>query len=229
MHDYICDIETAPDPEVIEKINKFYPFRPEDVNRDPRWKDETYERKVEEARNNHLPKMLDKAQLDPALSFICSFGLLHIDSDEPKLRFTFNPDEEKDALEWIFDKMNSRIEPIRVIGYNLMDFDLEFIWRRAWHHRIKPPMRMRKGRYWNAERVVDLMDEFAFNNSKNPWLSLEKVVRILEIECPERPQGITGKDFWNLISSGDPIERGMGDAYARSDLFEERDLARIIL
>jgi hypothetical protein len=229
MHDKICDIETAPDPEVIEKISTLFPFKPEDVNRDPRWKDETYERKVEEARASHLPKMLDKAQLNPALSFICSFGILPIDGDKPTLNICMSPEEETEGLEWIFDIMNSRTVPVRFIGYNFPDFDLEFMWRRAWIKGIRPPVRMRKGRYWNAEHVVDLMSEWNFNNKKNTWDSLDRVVKILGVECPTRPQGITGKDFWNLIRSEDPTEVSMGMSYGCADLLEERDVALRIL
>jgi hypothetical protein len=229
MHDNICDLETAPDPRVIEKISKLYPFNADGVSLDPRWKEETCERKIEEARNNHLPKMLDKAQLDPALSFICSFGLLPIDSEEPVLKICMSPEEEREGLEWIFDKMNDRLCPRRFIGFKFEGFDMEFMWTRAWIQGIKPPAIMRKGRYWNAERVVDLEKEWAFYNPKNPWMSLEKVVRILGIEYPGRPEGVTGKDCWNLLRSDDPEENQIGIAYACSDLFEEKSLALRIL
>jgi hypothetical protein len=229
MHDKICDIETAPLPDVVERIGKLYPFSPESVNRDPRWKDETYERKVEEARMNHMPKMLDKAQLNPALSFICSFGILDIDGDTPALRICMNQVEESEGLNWIFDKMNNRVEPARFIGYNFPGFDMEFMWRRAWIKNIDPPVRMRKGRYWNPEHVVDLMAEWNFYNPKNTWDSLEKVVRILGVEHPNRPAGITGKDFWNLVRSEDPVDIAMGMDYAKADLFEERAIAQRIL
>jgi len=229
MNEKIFDIETAPDPDAFELIEKLYPFKPEDVSLDPRWKPETCDKKIEEARMAHLPKLLDKTQLDPALGFICSFGLLNMEDDVNKIVLCKNPADEKLALEQFFATIGSRTDLVRLIGWRIMKFDMEFVWRRAWHHRIKPPHRFRSGRYWSGERVIDLMDEWAFNNSQNPWTSLANATKILNCGDPHRPKGVTGKDFWGLISSGDPEDFRKGTQYALSDLVEEKSIAQIIL
>jgi uncharacterized protein YprB with RNaseH-like and TPR domain len=45
----------------------------------------------------------------------------------------------------------------RLAGFNIFQFDLPFLIRRSWKHRVPVPLGLRRGRYWNDE-LIDLRE-----------------------------------------------------------------------
>ena len=48
-----------------------------------------------------------------------------------------------------------RMNPM--IGFNIFNFDLPFLFRRSWKHRVAVPFGIRRGRYW-GDQLIDLRD-----------------------------------------------------------------------
>jgi len=229
MNDKITDIETAPMPLLMDRIEHLYPFNADDVAIGNRKDPDKIAAFIEQARSEHKSKVINKAQLDPTLSFVCSIGTMDLDGANIKTNVITDASLETDLIRSLFSVMESRSDIVRLIGWSLEDFDLEYLWMRARILGIKRPERYRLGRYWNAERVVDLMKVWMFNNSKNVWRSLDYAVKVLGVQDPNRPEGVTGKDFWFLLNSDDEEEQQKAIQYARSDLVESGSVARAIL
>lgn len=96
---------------------------------------------------------LEDAALDALTGRVLAIGTLEAgrfeclaDDDEPALLRKF----------WAFvQSPYSGLQ--RIIGFNCNSFDLPFLVRRSWKHRIVLPLGLREGRYWGRE-VVDLRD-----------------------------------------------------------------------
>jgi hypothetical protein len=96
---------------------------------------------------------LEDAALDALTGRVLAIGTLEAgrfeclaDDDEPALLRKF----------WAFvQSPESGLQ--RIIGFNCNSFDLPFLVRRSWKHRIALPLGLREVRYWGRE-VVDLRD-----------------------------------------------------------------------
>ena len=47
----------------------------------------------------------------------------------------------------------------QLVGFNVGQFDLPFLFRRSWKHRVPVPFGYRRGRYW-SDQVVDLREDW---------------------------------------------------------------------
>ena len=222
----IIDIETAPLPNAADLINALYPFDPDKVALGNRTKKETIDAYIEECRQNHVPSILEKAQLDPALSYVCAIGRMDTETLVHDIRVIDSPDHEFILVDSVMTQLaNQYSSPERFAGWNLCGFDLEFLFRRCWIRNLNPAWRIRRGRYWNTDVVIDLMQEWAFYNSRNQWCSLDKAARILGVRDPDRPDEVSGKEFWKYLTS----DREKAFAYLRAYLRETAMIANRIL
>lgn len=67
--------------------------------------------------------------------------------------------EERAILQRFWSEwMDSRTVQARFVGFNILGFDLPFLIRRSWHHRLPVPDDLRQnGRYWHP-RFIDLRE-----------------------------------------------------------------------
>lgn len=161
--DLYLDIETGPLPD--DRLEKIIPtFNPDSValgnTKDP----EKIAAKVEEKRASHVQDFKDRAALDPKYGMILGIGMASGTAGSPAFIVCKDLDAERDAIRDILDVMEKTLAAgFRVVGFNIKNFDLMFIRRRAFVHGIPIPRRICspfKGRmYWN-EDFVDLMHEW---------------------------------------------------------------------
>jgi len=99
-----------------------------------------------------------------------------------------------------------RINPL--IGFNICNFDLPFLYRRSWKHRIAVPFGIRRGRYW-SDQVVDLRDAWQLGDRQARG-SLDSIARHLGVGAKNGD----GKAFAELWQS----DRKSAEAYLRNDI-----------
>jgi uncharacterized protein (DUF3820 family) len=86
-----------------------------------------------------------------------------------------------------------------VIGHNLFDFDLPFLYKRSVVHRVRPSVDLPFTRY-RSRPVFDTMQEW------NRWLprkavSLDRLAKVLGLET-SKGQGIDGSNVYDKFRGG---------------------------
>lgn len=87
-----------------------------------------------------------------------------------------------------------------VIGHNIMDFDLPFLYKRSRINRVRPTIAFSFARYKSAP-VYDTMREWAHWNPRGLHISLSDLAAILKIE-PTKTDGINGSRVWDEYLAG---------------------------
>ena len=54
----------------------------------------------------------------------------------------------------------------KLIGFNVKPFDLPFLIKRSWKHRIQVPYWLRQGRYWN-DLIIDLREVWQLGDNRS--------------------------------------------------------------
>lgn len=99
---------------------------------------------------------------------------------------------------------------VRLLGWNIEGFDLPFLVKRSWKHRIPVPMRiLMSGRYLGP-RFIDLMKTFQAPNFKEPFTSLGVAAGFLGVGAKSG----SGADFAALYAKDRPAAL----AYLANDL-----------
>ncbi len=218
------DIETAPLPDVEQRIHDLYPFNPDKVSLGNAKKPETVERIIEEARKAHVPDLLEKAALDPLLSHICAIGWWSPKEDEPVL-MQASAGGEPQMLRAFWGRIEKSWtgEYTRWVGFNIAEFDIPFLFKRSWLIGVQPFYNVYKGR-WLDDRIADIRQIWGFYDRYAKG-KLSDVAKVLGCVYPDRPDDVDGKDFYKVLKS-DPDK---AFAYLKSDLYETREIAKRIL
>jgi uncharacterized protein YprB with RNaseH-like and TPR domain len=95
-----------------------------------------------------------------------------------------------------------------MVGFNCWAFDLPFLIRRSWKHRIPVPLGIRRGRYW-SDQMVDLRDAWQLGDRQARG-SLESIARHLGVGAKNG----SGAEFAKLWRS----DRAKAVEYLRNDL-----------
>ena len=95
-----------------------------------------------------------------------------------------------------------------MIGFNSNAFDLPFLIRRSWKHRVPVPFGIRRGRYW-AEQMIDLRDAWQLGDRQARG-SLDVVAKHLGVGAKNG----SGADFAKLWQS----DRAKAVEYLRNDV-----------
>jgi hypothetical protein len=141
MKNYVFDIETIPlpsnqleallpafDPELV-KVGNFGP--------------EKAAEKIEKARAEHLNRFMRRAALSAITGQIAMLGIQ--EENEPA---EIIDGQEADIINYFLNLFETNFDKgIHFIGFNIANFDLPFLIRRAWFHGLKVPAGIVRNRY----------------------------------------------------------------------------------
>lgn len=94
------------------------------------------------------------------------------------------------------------------IGFNIFGFDLPFLIRRSWKHRVAVPFGIRRGRYW-GEEMVDLREAWQLGDRQARG-SLDSIAKHLGVGA-KNGEGKAFAELWRT-------DRKQAEAYLRNDL-----------
>lgn len=86
-----------------------------------------------------------------------------------------------------------------IIGHNIFDFDLSFLYKRSIIHRVRPPVRLSFARY-RSRPIYDTMCEWSQWSFKGR-VSLDRLARALGLES-SKEQGIDGSCVYDYFCAG---------------------------
>jgi hypothetical protein len=197
------DIETGP-LAAMELEAMMPPFDPEEVKTGNLKDPEKIAAKLAEARAARERDFNRKAALDALTGRVLAVGLLSM-----KGEFAVIGQEDEAALLREFWSVcrGGKTRP-RLIGFNTHSFDLPFLLRRSFKHRVQVPFGLRRGRYW-SEELVDLREEWQLGDRQARG-SLDAVARHLGVGQKHGH----GEDFSQLWQN----DRAKAVAYLRQDL-----------
>ena len=216
MNTIIFDIETGPLPEA--ELEVMLPaFDPAEVKTGNLKDPAKIAEKIAEAEANHRRDFFDKAALDPLTGRVVAIGVMVFDArgehgpDFSKSgRFAIiGHDDEARMLREFWDATRGqmgRLNPL--VGFNIFGFDLPFLFRRSWKHRVPIPLGLRRGRYW-SDHLIDLRDGWQLGDRQARG-SLDSIAKHLGVGAKNGD----GKAFAELWQS----DRKQAEAYLRNDI-----------
>ena len=155
----IFDIETGPLP--IDQLN-IPPFNPADVKLGNVKNPDLIAERIQKAEENHTADFIKNAALDALSGQILCIGY----RIEHQVTAVLKNDGNEAAMlrEW-WELLNYYERQPKLVGFNIKAFDLPFLIKRSWKHRILPPYWLRQGRYWN-DLVIDLREVWQLGDSR---------------------------------------------------------------
>lgn len=205
MQTIVFDLETGPLAE-SELSALLPPFDPAEVKTGNLKDPAKIAEKIAEAETNHRRDFFDKAALDPLTGRVVAIGILDLETDAFSI---IGHDDEAQTLREFWELTRGdmgRLNPL--IGFNIFNFDLPFLIRRSWKHRIAVPLGIRRGRYW-SDQVVDLRDGWQLGDRQAKG-SLDSIAKHLGVGAKNGD----GKAFAELWQS----DRPKAEAYLRNDV-----------
>jgi len=225
------DIETGPAPNVKALIRKLYPFDPDKVALGNATKKETIDKKIEDARRNHVPNLVEKAALNPILGQVVAFGWF--DGSEYHRYYLRTPatigtdlttvDSERDLLkEWREMERMVSLSTWRAMGWNSGGFnnrdgfDIDFLQKRLILNNMRASEMLYDQRGNMLAKYIDLMKVWSPGYAK--YAKLEFVAKVLNCQYPDRPKGAEGKDFHKMLNHKLRVHKA--NLYFTGDLYE---------
>jgi 3'-5' exonuclease len=118
--------------------------------------------------------------------------------DEQQGRFN---NDERNILTQFWKLMQGfRPDRDRIVGHNIFDFDLKFIFKRSVVHGVRPCVELSFARYRN-QPIYDTMMEWE-RWSFNSRISLDRLAHVLNLPS-SKEQGIDGSRVYELYLAGD--------------------------
>jgi predicted PolB exonuclease-like 3'-5' exonuclease len=183
----IFDIETGPLP-LSELV--IPPFDPSQVKLGNVKNPDLIAEKIQKAEENHAADYIRNAALDAISGQVLCIGY-RIEHDQPAVLCS-DADGEAAMLRQWWAALNDFQRQPKLVGFNIKAFDLPFLIRRSWRHRLTPPYWLRQGRYWN-DLIVDLREVWQLGDSRAHG-SLSAISRHLGLG----EKAGNGADFSNL-------------------------------
>lgn len=204
MLQIVIDIETAP----IADVERYLP----DVRPNKGTKDEAKQNaQVAEKRQ----ALLDDAGLDADLSRIVCVGLDR--GHGPETTICPTEDREREVLATVWDMVRGARGDFRIIGFNLLSFDLPRLYRRSLYLDV-PSVPMTRDKYRHP-CVVDLLDVLS-ETGRLTMRSLEYYCRRFALDVP--CDTVDGSHIAELVARGD---WAAVEAHNHLDLVKTRRLA----
>lgn len=212
------DIETIPtsDPEIIAEITAGI-LPPKTMS-----KAETIAEWEKEDKPGLVAEAIKRTSFDAAFGSICCIGVA-VDQEKPEAFCSaFESWVLDSAFDWITEHVKikyrggSTSEAVVVVGHNLLDFDLRFLWQRAVINRTSMPSCLpRNPKPWD-KTVADTMR--MWNPDSGKRISLDRLCRALGIK--------TSKGDMDGSMVADAAARGEYDriaAYCCEDVVATRE------
>jgi hypothetical protein len=239
MNTIFFDVETGALPE-SEIAAMMPPFDPAEVKvgnlKDP----DKIAAKLAEAEANHRRDFFERAALDALTGRVVAIGLLHMASGvsaqflpptTPQKHVELTPlgrfeiighDDEAQTLREFWSACCGEMSRIhQMVGFNVYQFDLPFLFRRSWKHRVEVPFGVRRGRYW-GDGMVDLRDYWQLGDRQARG-SLDSIAKHLGLGAKVAAPPVKGENAGRRITGADFAELWRTDrekavAYLRNDV-----------
>jgi predicted PolB exonuclease-like 3'-5' exonuclease len=212
MQTIVFDLETGPLAE-SELSALLPPFDPAEVKTGNLKDPAKIAEKIAEAEANHRRDFIERAALDPLTGRVVAIGMMvfadgHHGFKGGKFSIIGHDDEAQTLREfWELTRGEmGRNNPM--VGFNIFGFDLPFLFRRSWKHRIAVPFGLRRGRYW-GDQILDLRDAWQLGDRQARG-SLDSIAKHLGVGAKNGD----GKAFAELWQS----DRKQAEAYLRNDI-----------
>ena len=138
---------------------------------------------------------------------------------EPAVVLHVGDSTEKEILIAFWKLLDSFERKPQMIGFNTKPFDLPFLIKRSWKHRVTVPYWIRSGRYWN-DLVVDLREVWQLGDNRAHG-SLNAISRHLGLG----EKSGNGAHFSELFQS----DRQAALDYCRRDVQLTRQVSDILI
>jgi hypothetical protein len=162
--------------------------------------------------------IIDKAALSPVTGRILAIGYRATETAPHKAAIDHGDEAEIVAKFWEKYKKCRETKPNqrKMVGCNILDFDLPFLIRRSWILGVDVPSTViRDDRYFDPV-FVDIRAKWLCGQYRNGCeSSLDLIGRAFGIGG--KPDGMSGKDFARMWL-GTPEERSQAEAYLLQDL-----------
>ena len=217
----VLDIETAPISDALLSMT-IPQFNSEDVKTGNLVDPAKIAAKLSEAKADHFDSYKRSAALSAMTGSVIAVG---IDAGTPKCLLDAS---EPAMLAFVWETIQNAVltERCEIVGWNITNFDLPYLCRRSYRHKISPPSWLRDGRYWHNS-IVDLLDVWRMGEprqvegQKRISYSLDNVARFLGLEGKNG----SGKDFAALLET----DRAAAESYLLRDLDQTKKIAQILL
>jgi hypothetical protein len=205
MRSIVFDIETGALPEA-ELEKSLPPFDPSEVKTGNMTDPRKIAAKIADAEAKHRRDYFERAALDPLTGRVLAVGLLYPATSE---FVVLGDDDEEEVLKKFWDRTLGEMGRVnQMVGFNTHLFDLPFLIRRSYKHRVEVPFGIRRGRYWGQE-MVDLREEWQLGDRQERG-SLDSIAKYLGVGQKVGQ----GEDFALLWQK----DREKAIAYLRNDL-----------
>jgi hypothetical protein len=208
------DIETGPLP-LSELV--IPPFDPSAVKLGNIKNPDLIAEKIQKAEENHTADYIRNAALDALSGQVLCIGY-RIDHQQSGV-FSSEPGGEAAMLREWWQLLTYYERNPKLIGFNVKSFDLPFLVKRSWKHRITVPYWLRQGRYWN-DLVIDLREVWQCGDNRAHG-SLAAISRHLGLG----DKAGNGADFSALWNT----DREAAIAYCRRDVQLTQQVADILI
>jgi DNA polymerase elongation subunit (family B) len=155
-----------------------------------------------------IKEAIAKTALDGSVGHICCIGLAANGSD-PMSHSIENVADEARVLDHVLNGIAVKsLDPIRIVGHNVIGFDIRFIWQRAIVLGVHVPSWFpRDPKPWSGE-VFDTMLAFA---GQRGMISLDRLCRALGIPGKDDIDGSMVASLWEAHRSDDIARYCMDD------------------
>lgn len=205
MKTIFFDVETGALPE-SEIAAMMPPFDPAEVRTGNLKDPDKIAAKLAEAEASHRREFIERAALDPLTGRVVAIGLLHLAGGRCEI---IGHDDEGQTLREFWQACRGEMGRVhQMVGFNIYQFDLPFLFRRSWKHRVEVPFGIRRGRYW-ADEMVDLRDSWQLGDRQSRG-SLDSIAKHLGLGSKNGD----GKAFAELWRT----DREKAVGYLRNDL-----------
>lgn len=181
------DIETGPLPQNELVIP---PFDPSQVKLGNIKNPDLIAEKIQKAEETHAADYIKNAALDALSGQVLAIGY-RIEHEDMQV-LCADAEGEAAMLRQFWKVLEFHDRKPQLIGFNIKPFDLPFLYKRSWKHRVTPPYWLRGNRYWN-ELVFDLREIWQLGDNRAHG-SLASICRHLGLG----EKAGNGADFYTL-------------------------------
>jgi uncharacterized protein YprB with RNaseH-like and TPR domain len=184
----IFDIETGPLPRPELVIP---PFDPSQVKLGNIKNPDLIAEKIQKAEENHVTDYIKNAALDALSGQVLCIGY-KVPGEKARVLCADADGEKEMLVQWWKIVAGFERQP-RLVGFNTKAFDLPFLYKRSWKHRVTPPYWLRHGRYWN-DLILDLREIWQLGDNRAHG-SLAAICRHLNLG-EKSGSGADFSDLW---------------------------------